>query len=102
MIPATPPAASTIAMTMLARTWRPSCCCGLHAENLNPAILPIGDIEFAVAIQRNPSGQEELTRGVPGIAEGEQYLSIGIVGLHAVISAFHHQDSPLSVNGDAF
>src|SRR5579864_9210525 len=102
MIPATPPAASRIAMIILARTWRPSCCAGLHAKDFNPAILSVCDIQFAVAIQRDPCGQKELSRGIPGVAEGEQYLSIGIVGLHAIISAFHHQDSPLSIDCDPF
>src|SRR5579859_5565740 len=101
MVPATPPAASTIAITILVRTWRPSRSAGLHAEDFHPAILPVGDIQFAVVIQRNPRGQEELSRGVPGVPEGEQNLSIGVVGLHAVVSAFHHQDSPQGVNGDA-
>src|SRR6476660_7677794 len=98
-----PPAARRIAMAILARTRLPSSCRAcLHAENLHPAILPVGDIQFAVAIEGNPGGQEELSRGVPGVAEGEQNLPIGVIGLHAVISAFHHQDSPLRINGDAF
>jgi hypothetical protein len=68
-------------------------------EFLHPAVLPIGDIDVALAVEAEPPGHIELARATAVPPPHSQELAVLGELLHTAIQAVHYVEVILLVKG---